>query len=107
MTNPKIDEREVAADMITIDPRLDRPGPQTLIADKGYRSAPFEADLTEAGITLIRPAMKANDPARGNASSSRSARSSSRSTRPSRPNSTSNATAAAPPTGSGPLELSI
>jgi Transposase DDE domain len=62
LTNPKIDERDVAADMITIDHRLHRPGPQTLIADKGYRRAAFERDLTEAGITLIRPALKGEAP---------------------------------------------
>jgi hypothetical protein len=27
----------------------------TLIADKGYRRASFEAELNNAGITLIRP----------------------------------------------------
>ena len=62
LTNPKIDERDVAADMITIDPRLQRRGPQTLIADKGYRRATFEADLADADITLIRPAMKGEKP---------------------------------------------
>lgn len=61
LTNPKADEREVATDMIAIDPRLDRPG-QVLMADKGYRSAAFEAALAEAGITLIRPAMKPEKP---------------------------------------------
>jgi len=41
--------------MIHLDPELcDREG-QTLIADKGYRSASFEAELNDAGITLIRP----------------------------------------------------
>ena len=41
-----------------LDPSLlDRDG-QTLIADKGYRSASFEAELNDAGITLIRPSLK-------------------------------------------------
>jgi hypothetical protein len=62
LTNPKIDERDVAADMITIDPRLDRPAGQVLMADKGYRSGPFERQLNDAGITLIRPAMKREKP---------------------------------------------
>lgn len=62
LTNPKIDERDVAADMLSIDPRLDHHGPQTLIADKGYRRASFEANLTDARITLIRPAMKGEKP---------------------------------------------
>ena len=35
---------------------------QTLIADKGYRSARFEEQLAAAGITLIRPATKTEPP---------------------------------------------
>ena len=62
LTNPKIDERDVAADMIAIDPRLHHPGPQTLIADKGYRRATFEHQLAHAGITLIRPALNGEQP---------------------------------------------
>jgi hypothetical protein len=61
LANPKSDERDVAAAMIAIDPRLRRPG-QVLIADKGYRSAAFELDLNDAGITLIRPALKGEKP---------------------------------------------
>jgi hypothetical protein len=62
LTNSKSDERDVAADMIAIDPRLCRPGGQVLIADKGYRSASFERDLNGAGVTLIRPALKGENP---------------------------------------------
>jgi hypothetical protein len=61
LTSAKHDERQIAADMISIDPDLHRPG-QVLIADKGYRSAAFETDLAEAGITLIRPAYKGEKP---------------------------------------------
>ncbi len=61
LTAANHDERDVAADMIAIDPNLNRPG-QILIADKGYRSAAFEQRLTNAGITLIRPAMKGEKP---------------------------------------------
>ncbi len=61
LTAANHDERDVAADMISIDPGLQRPG-QILIADKGYRSAPFETELTNAGITLIRPAIKGEKP---------------------------------------------
>lgn len=57
LTGAKHDERDVAADMISIDPGLHRQG-QTLIADKGYRSTRFESQLANAGITLIRPSMK-------------------------------------------------
>ena len=45
-----------------MDPNLTRHG-QILIADKGYRSAVFEAELADAGITLIRPAHKTKTPA--------------------------------------------
>ena len=43
---------------------LARPG-QTLIADKGYRSAALEADLSEAGITVLRPATRSEAPRPG------------------------------------------
>ena len=55
------DEREVCADMIAIDPDLARRG-QILIADKGYRSAAFETELNNTGITLIRPTIKGEKP---------------------------------------------
>jgi hypothetical protein len=61
LTGAKHDERTVASDMIAVDPDLQRHG-QTLIADKGYRSVAFETRLAEAGITLIRPAMKGEKP---------------------------------------------
>ena len=58
LTGAKTDERDTALAMIHLDPALaDRPG-QVLIADKGYRSASFEAELNTAGITLIRPTIK-------------------------------------------------
>ena len=61
LTGAKDDERDIATDMISIDPALHRSG-QTLIADKGYRSVAFEQRLTDAGITLIRPAYKTEKP---------------------------------------------
>jgi len=61
LTGAKHDERDTALDMIAMDPNLARPG-QILIADKGYRSAAFEAELNNAGITLIRPAYKTEKP---------------------------------------------
>ena len=54
LTGAKADERDTALDMIALDPDLHRPG-QVLMADKGYRRASFEHNLTTAGITLIRP----------------------------------------------------
>ncbi len=56
LTNPKIDEREVARDLFETDPNLlaARPG-QTILADKGYTSAEFERFLADHGATLLRP----------------------------------------------------
>ena len=56
LAGAKADERDVCLDMIA-RAGVARRG-QTLIADKGYRSAAFEAQLTAAGITLIGPATK-------------------------------------------------
>ena len=58
------DERGVCLEMIR-NIGVARPG-QTLIADKGYRSARFEEQLKTAGITLIRPATKTEQPRPGN-----------------------------------------
>ena len=44
LTSAKTDERDTALAMLHLDPTLDRPG-QVLMADKGYRSATFEAEL--------------------------------------------------------------
>jgi hypothetical protein len=56
LTSAKTDERDTALAMLHLDPTLDRPG-QVLMADKGYRSATFEAELADLGITLIRPSL--------------------------------------------------
>ncbi len=57
LAGAKADEREVCAEMIA-QAGIARAG-QTLIADKGYRSAAFEQQLNDAGITVIRPATRA------------------------------------------------
>ena len=62
LTGAKADERDTCLDMIA-HAGVTRRAP-TLIADKGYRSAAFERQLADAGITLIRPAT-ATEPARG------------------------------------------
>jgi len=59
LTGATTDEREALRDILD---GLARPG-QTIIADKGYTSATLEADLAQAGITLLRPARK-REPAR-------------------------------------------
>ena len=58
LTGAKVDERDTALAMIHLDPALDRRPGQVLMADKGYRSAAFEAELNERGITLIRPKVR-------------------------------------------------
>ena len=59
----KADERDIATEMLA-HARI-APDGQTIIADKGYRSADFEQELNEAGIALIRPATKAEEPRGG------------------------------------------
>ena len=58
LSSPKDDERVIARDMLEIEPALlaNRHG-QTVIADKGYRSAEFETMLNTHGATLIRPTL--------------------------------------------------
>ena len=56
LTGAKTDERDTALDMIAFG-GLDTAG-QTMIADKGYRSAAFETELNQAGMNLIRPNLK-------------------------------------------------
>ena len=60
----KADERDICLEMIN-RARLARAG-QVIIADKGYRRAAFENTLNQAGITLIRPATKTEQPRPGN-----------------------------------------
>jgi len=64
LTSPKDDERLVARDLFETDTSLlaHRQG-QILMADKGYRSAEFDASLAAHGATVIRPTF-GNDPAR-------------------------------------------
>jgi len=59
LTGAKADERDVLAGMLAAGPDLlaARPG-QTLIGDKNYYGAAFEAAMTEAGIRLLQPARK-------------------------------------------------
>ncbi len=66
LVNPKLDEREVARDLLESQPELlsTRAG-QTLIADKGYASAEFETFLNDHGVHLLRPAYKNAPPRPG------------------------------------------
>ena len=66
LSNPKIDEREVARDLLDIDPvLLAAHAGQTIMADKGYRSKEFDTAMADLGIELIRPATKAEPPRPG------------------------------------------
>jgi Transposase DDE domain len=67
LAGAKADEREVLAAMLTAGRDLvtARPG-QTLIGDKNYYGATFEAGLASAGIRLLRPARK-GEPAQAGA----------------------------------------
>jgi len=58
LTSATTDERDTALAMIELDTALGQRSGQILMADKGYRSATFEAELNTRGITLIRPALK-------------------------------------------------
>jgi DDE family transposase len=59
LTGAKADERQTLLEIFHLDPTLtaDRPG-QTLIGDKNYFAAEFEAPLAGAGLRLLRPARK-------------------------------------------------
>ena len=63
LTSAKTDERDTALAMVELDTALGERPRQILMADKGYRSAIFEAELNTRGITLIRPSLK-SEPAR-------------------------------------------
>ena len=65
-TPPKDDERLIARDLLETNHALltEREG-QTVIADKGYRSAEFEHFLNSHNMTLIRPALKNEAPRPG------------------------------------------
>ncbi|WP_017602434.1 IS982 family transposase [Nocardiopsis lucentensis] len=66
LTGAKADERTTLTGMLAADPDLvaQRPG-QTLIADKNYYGRDFEHRLTDAGLSLLRPARKGESPRAG------------------------------------------
>ncbi|MFE7469486.1 hypothetical protein ACFU6R_36035 [Streptomyces sp. NPDC057499] len=59
LANPKLDEREVLTAMLDRRPdaATGRPG-LLFIADKGFASKEFEADLALRGAPLLRPSFK-------------------------------------------------
>ena len=63
LAGAKANERDTALGMLD-HAGLARHG-QVLMADKGYRSAEFEGQLNEAGMILLRPATKTEQPRAG------------------------------------------
>ena len=66
LTSANTNERTTALAMISLDPELTDRAQQTLMGDKGYRSAQFETELNTADITLIRPSLKSEKTRRPN-----------------------------------------
>jgi hypothetical protein len=66
LANPKLDEREVVAAMLQVEPDLAAGRPDLLlIADKGFRARWFDDELAGHGIELLRPAMRGERPRPG------------------------------------------
>jgi len=67
LTGAKADERHALFDILTGTPSLtfQGEGTQILIGDKNYFGAQFEAELHAAGIDLLRPARKGENPRPG------------------------------------------
>jgi hypothetical protein len=55
LTSPKEGEREVCLRLLA---RVNRTGPITVLGDKGYAGADFEADAAALGATVVRPRRK-------------------------------------------------
>ena len=55
LTSPKEGEREVCLRLLA---RVNRSGPLTVLGDKGYAGAEFEADAATLGATVVRPRRK-------------------------------------------------
>jgi Transposase DDE domain len=68
LTGAKADERHTLHDILTSTTHLTETyasSPTTVIADKNYFGREFEAELDEAGITLLRPRRKGEKPRSG------------------------------------------
>ena len=55
LTSPKEGEREVCLRLLE---RVNRSGPVTILGDKGYAGADFEAHAAALGATVVRPRRK-------------------------------------------------
>jgi hypothetical protein len=66
LTNPKVDERDVLVDLVSLQPNMfHHPDGLILVVDKGYRDRATETWLNEAGITVVRPAYRNEAPRPG------------------------------------------
>jgi hypothetical protein len=66
LANPKVDEREVLVDLVSLQPAMfHHPDGLILVVDKGYRDRSTETWLNEADITVVRPAYRNETPRRG------------------------------------------
>jgi DDE family transposase len=97
LTNPKIDERDVLVDLVSLHPGMfHHQDGLILVVDKGYRDRATETWLNEADITVVRPGYR-NETPRPGRSLLRAVRQSIESVNDtSKTNSDSNTTAVAP-----------
>jgi hypothetical protein len=66
LTNPKIDERDVLIDLVTLQPNMfHHPDGLILVVDKGYRDRATETWLNDNDIKVIRPAYRTEAPRPG------------------------------------------
>jgi hypothetical protein len=66
LTTPKIDERDVLTDLITLQPAMfHHPDGLILVVDKGYRDRATETWLNETDVTVVRPAYRNETPRPG------------------------------------------
>jgi hypothetical protein len=66
LASPKTDEREILIDLFDTEPGLlTHPEGLILIVDKGYRDRAVEDQLTERGVTMVRPAYRGEAPRPG------------------------------------------
>jgi hypothetical protein len=61
LTSPKLDERDVALELLA---RAKRRGPVTVIGDKGYAGKEFATKASELQATIVRPHRK-DEPGHG------------------------------------------
>jgi hypothetical protein len=58
LVNPKLIDERRAVLLMQEHPYTTMPHGTTAVGDKGFRSKPFEAELLEQGVVLVRPAMR-------------------------------------------------